>query len=708
MGSASAGGGFTRVEYHSRIASARRGLGRGVGSRGMQPERERVSSALTIAVGLTIAGALGLSALAQFVDPAAALGRAPDLSHEPPGLPPLPERVSTFPESPAHLRAMLAARVRLRPDRRVLAAVSDLSRLHTGTASEATARFDSDRWTVLHGNTVVGPLPASPTFRDALAMLSAWDASLRRRRSAEVRPAPVPPEALGWGSLDARRTPAVALDRVEAVWARGHRSPELAAAAARGSVALAVTTPDDADDGALVAGRALAALAWAAGAGADVRDAAALLAHAMGYRGDARALSVELNPRSAVRAYVSDDDATLRASAARDDDPAGPALWRRRLVERGDLAAARALPSPVGVAAMLPADAAEATLAQALAALEREASLDAAPDAVAVDAVLPRAELLAARRAPRGPFVDRALLLARDRAVIASALARAIDLATQRDGPRAARELVARFGARAPETYRDLVAWATALTRVADRAQPPETLLLDLAPTTHHAGALLARSAALVALRVARDNPRRRQAFESLVTHLDSRPSHRRALLAAALDDTRDRVLADALCATLRADGAPAPRCDAALTVAARPLDAPLWPSLPVTADDEEPRAYAWLLRAATALRAPPDEPRRTAVVTYYVTHATHPYDALGRYLMGRAALHDALALSEREPLRAAVAFFVGERALAEGRVAEAADWYQLARLAGSPRDREFAWAADRLDAIAHAPLAQR
>ena len=62
------------------------------------------------------------------------------------------------------------------------------------------------------------------------------------------------------------------------------------------------------------------------------------------------------------------------------------------------------------------------------------------------------------------------------------------------------------------------------------------------------------------------------------------------------------------------------------------------------------------------------------------------------------------LALAESEPLRALSLYALGVRAEGEGRRAEAADWYQLARLAGAPDEREARWATERLDALAEAP----
>src|SRR5207302_1043627 len=130
------------------------------------------------------------------------------------------ERTAVIPATPEALREMLMARARPRPDRRALLAVSELHRIHVGAVADTATRFDGgDHWTVMHGNAIVGSLPETPDFNDILALLRSWNDALQRRRpAAAARAARVPPEAVGWASLDVQRPPWVALDRVGTLW----------------------------------------------------------------------------------------------------------------------------------------------------------------------------------------------------------------------------------------------------------------------------------------------------------------------------------------------------------------------------------------------------------------------------------------------------------------------------------------------------------
>ncbi|MFO0610596.1 MAG: hypothetical protein U0324_45965 [Polyangiales bacterium] len=765
----------------------------------MQAAGARRATAAGIVGALLCVWLVGVLALAQFVDVAAAVSRRAPARGEPPGLPPLPERVTALPESVEQLRAMLAARARPRPDARFLLAVADVHRAHRGTAAVVTTRFDGGRWTVLHGNTVVGTLPESPSFSDARELLAAWSRSLERPPPRRVR-GELPPDAVGWALLAPGARVVPALDRLGALWTLGARSPELRAGSARASAALAVATPAAAELADAVEARALAALALAADV--ELPDVAALVAWRLGYRREARALAAALPEAHPVRA-------ALAASAP-------PAT---------------------------------ATLPEALASLEAESGARAEPAEEGV--CLAHASALAAGRTPNGPFVDRDLLARRDASVLGAAILRELSARLRAHGPRAAGAYVTVVDREAPEALRPLLAWAARVARVAADDERAETLLGPLAPSSPTPPALLACAARMLAAGVSRDNPRRQQSHDFLATHLDSRPAHLALRAEAARRDAADHALARSLCAEVaRARGEDDPACGAApddvfappsATTAAsdaadhwrarRPRDAAravarraavhaddraeslarafaaavgprevapavramteagvdfelqaalgdalgrqghealalaaldaveapdplaaadlqlrawrvrrgahgeaaadawlrgavpsarrgaaavaayrhgafgaLWSVASPDVDDVAHREYIWLLRAMASVRSGPNDPRRTTATTHFLGDETNEYAVIGRCVLGRAAPRDVLALAESEPLRALSLYALGVRAEGEGRRAEAADWYQLARLAGAPDERETRWAAERLDALAEAP----
>lgn len=88
---------------------------------------------------------------------------------------------------------------------------------------------------------------------------------------------------------------------------------------------------------------------------------------------------------------------------------------------------------------------------------------------------------------------------------------------------------------------------------------------------------------------------------------------------------------------------------------------------------------WTWLLRSAAAVfRGLDKDPHREALLAHYSDSSPDYYHALGRYLLGLENATDVerLAMSAKE--RSEAAYFFGVRALGEGRVPEAADWYRV------------------------------
>lgn len=109
-----------------------------------------------------------------------------------------------------------------------------------------------------------------------------------------------------------------------------------------------------------------------------------------------------------------------------------------------------------------------------------------------------------------------------------------------------------------------------------------------------------------------------------------------------------------------------------------------------------------WLYRAAAFVRGGAAEPRhREALETYYARAPRSLYDTAGAYLLGKVPASQLVALVGTDNQRAEVAYYLGLRALAEGRLEEASDWYRSALETGLIRMGETRWAYSQLVAWA-------
>lgn len=109
---------------------------------------------------------------------------------------------------------------------------------------------------------------------------------------------------------------------------------------------------------------------------------------------------------------------------------------------------------------------------------------------------------------------------------------------------------------------------------------------------------------------------------------------------------------------------------------------------------------YAWLLRAAAAVRARDQGPRRAGVLAYLREAPAGGYLDVARYLMGLIEERDALAGARTTKQRCELYFFAGLKAESEGRTLDACDWYTMNRETGSYRNGEAYWASYRLVTI--------
>jgi hypothetical protein len=118
--------------------------------------------------------------------------------------------------------------------------------------------------------------------------------------------------------------------------------------------------------------------------------------------------------------------------------------------------------------------------------------------------------------------------------------------------------------------------------------------------------------------------------------------------------------------------------------------------------------ARVWLLRSAALLRAREPSPRREEILRYLRSATPSDELVLARYLLGEGNVGTVSALARTPRRRVEAAYYLGLRAQAERRIAEASDWYQFAVLSGTGVEPEALWAARALDMwyARHASLA--
>jgi hypothetical protein len=105
-----------------------------------------------------------------------------------------------------------------------------------------------------------------------------------------------------------------------------------------------------------------------------------------------------------------------------------------------------------------------------------------------------------------------------------------------------------------------------------------------------------------------------------------------------------------------------------------------------------------WLLRAAASLYPGPVTTKYAdALRAHYAAPGTEHYYVLGRYVLGMVPESDALAQRVTSHAAGEVYFYIGYRAQAEHRYADAARWYERCIATGESRNAEYSWAVAQL-----------
>jgi hypothetical protein len=238
-------------------------------------------------------------------------------------LPPVPRATTA-----AEARAQREEFERRPPDARFLRAIEHLALLSAAAAvPPVEAKLRDGKWSLVQGPTTLATVAAWPGFKELL------DPVVSRAGEARAAAAPAP------GALPLLIGDALVgeLDAVNALWSAGDRSPAFLGRAAHALVSAAFEIYDAMGIVDAVPARAIALAAMAKRAGALPTADEALLAELLGYEREARALAGPLPAGNPVRAYVLREDAALEARAGgKDSSLTDRYLWTRRLSALGD------------------------------------------------------------------------------------------------------------------------------------------------------------------------------------------------------------------------------------------------------------------------------------------------------------------------------------------------------------------------------------
>ncbi|HEV7785923.1 MAG TPA: hypothetical protein VGQ28_11345, partial [Thermoanaerobaculia bacterium] len=293
---------------------------------GMSDSRRPRRRALLRSLFLAAAAVAILVASAWILRAASWFRAEPETSQDAPAHSNLPSRSAgeaLLSASPADLPAVVRDRYRLRPDRRLLAAVAEIHRLRTGAAPEpAKAEFKDGKWKILSGRDEVGVLSELPSFEEATDLLARWAIRFPPASAANDHPgarsaAPLP------GGLEKALREVDAAALLAALSSLGGSPADVQRDGAKirsitsGLAWLATLTVDKLDQADPLLAEAWAWLALER-ANPSTRDADSevLVARALGYEAAAARASVTLAADDPIRFYARGDETRLGSLCA--------------------------------------------------------------------------------------------------------------------------------------------------------------------------------------------------------------------------------------------------------------------------------------------------------------------------------------------------------------------------------------------------------
>lgn len=269
----------------------------------------------------------------------------PQVRPDPPPLPEAPEawpRAApvfpfrlTSPRSLEQARATRHALQQLPPDHRFVLALADLSRLLSGEEIGIEARLFEGRWYLVSDERVLAEVSAEADFPELLAALARYADRFpltsppprKKRKGAAETPAPF--------ELRVGEALLSELNAASAAWAT-ERTPVTIARTADAFASLAFELLDAQQTADAVYARAWAVAAMARATQVLSPEAEAILAHGLGYQRAAKERAIALAEDSPVRAFLAADLPALERLAPRDANEARRYLLIRRLILDGE------------------------------------------------------------------------------------------------------------------------------------------------------------------------------------------------------------------------------------------------------------------------------------------------------------------------------------------------------------------------------------
>ena len=468
-----------------------------------------------------------------------------------------PERLSGPEALLADLPAAVRERYRLRPDRRLLAAVAAVHRLRTGAAPRAVeAEWKDGRWRILADGGEVCVLSEFPSFEDATDLLARWAARL--------------PAAAASGAAPDTTGVEQALQTVDAAGLLaalsslgGSPAATQVRSIAAGLAWLSTLTADH-----LEQGDALLGEAWAWVALDRTPSSEALVARALGYEAAAARAGAALAEDDPVRLYTAGDETRLASlCAGRPEDRPCHFLHLSLLAERrqDERFGAALLASPFrderslavrGLQTRLP-EFDGGSPGRDLADLAiQAAALPVGPDEASAEARTRDFEAAVAARNSAG-VIDAAALRSANRAWFYSGLFdEARFLVDQYASGPAAQQLAASFATPAAGTAEELRRWIEVSGRMKDGATDVRPLAQLLESSRSIGAAPLYDLTDTIARQTATTDPVRRGPIPALFARMDTRPAHRVLATRAADRNLNSPGLVEKL-ASAAAEAAP-------------------------------------------------------------------------------------------------------------------------------------------------------
>lgn len=134
--------------------------------------------------------------------------------------------------------------------------------------------------------------------------------------------------------------------------------------------------------------------------------------------------------------------------------------------------------------------------------------------------------------------------------------------------------------------------------------------------------------------------------------------------------------------------------------------DTVLWELIPSPQETVEQADYVWLMRAAASLRSPDaPEARKSALRQRFEVERPGFYHQVGRYLLGLIPEDTVIEAAATPKSRQELPYFLGFKAQAEGRYADAVTWYRATVESSEPKMGEYRWAYNELSRFKAAGL---